>query len=348
MTVKAGVIGAGGAGRLLHLPALAETAGVEVVALADTREDRVNAVADQFGIPKRHTDYRELLKEDIDFVTVGLPNYLHSEAAVAALEAGKHVMTEKPLSNNLENARKMVKAAKKSGRHLFMGVQNRMSVKARLIREMVRKGRLGEVYHVDCSIMRRRGYPGIGSWFTNRELSGGGCLLDIGVHVLDMSWFMAAEPRPLRVSGAAYARFSQLPAKPSNFGDYDPDGVVDVDDFAAGIIHFEGGMSMSLHVSWAMNGPQTGFKVHLYGSKAGISYDPFVIYGEDQGMTTDTTPDMPPAEGGYLLEMRHFIAVINGEEEPLVTPESAFTVQAMLDALYESSRTGAEAAVEKI
>ncbi|HHN46229.1 MAG TPA: Gfo/Idh/MocA family oxidoreductase [Planctomycetes bacterium] len=348
MAVKVGVIGAGGAGRLLHLPAFKEVPDAEVVALADAREERVKAVADQYGVPKRFTDYRKLLEEELDMVTIGLPNHLHCEVATAALKAGKHVVTEKPLSDTLAAARKMVEAAHSTGKRLFMGVQNRFRYKTQYIREMVLKGKLGEVYHVDCSIMRRRGYPGMGSWFTDKKLSGGGCLLDIGVHVLDMAWYMACEPRAERASGAVYARFGHLPRKPSNFGDYDQKGTVDVDDFAVGVIHFEGGASLSLHVSWAANGPQSGFKVHLYGTKAGVGYDPFIIYGEEQGLVTDAAPQLELQENAYAEEMKHFIAVIQGKAEPVVMPEKAFEVQAMLDAVYKSAASGKEAAVEKL
>ena len=346
MACKVGVVGAGGAGRLLHLPALKEVEEVEVVALCDAREDRVKEVAGQFGIPKTFTDYKEMLKEDLDIVTIGLPNFLHAEVACAALEAGKHVVVEKPLANNLESARRMVETAEKAGKNLFMAVQNRQRLRVKMVREMVLNGRMGEVYHAACSIHRRRGYPGMGSWFTNKELSGGGCLLDIGVHVLDMTWYMCAEPKPLRATGMTYAKFGHVERKPSNFGDFDPDGVVDVDDFAAGLIVCEGGLSIALSVSWAANGQQSGFKVDIYGTRAGASYDPFVIYGEEKGVVTDTVPQIRDDFNAYAEEMRHYVDVCAGKAEPAVTPHSALTVQAMLDALYRSSKEGREVKVE--
>lgn len=346
MAFKVGVVGAGGAGRLLHLPALKEVPDVEVVALCDARKDRVKQVAEQFGIPKTFTDYKKLVKEELDMVTIGLPNNLHADVACAALEAGKHVVVEKPLADSLENARRIVKSAEESGRHIFMAVQNRQRARAKMVREMVLKGRLGEVYHAQCSILRRRGYPGMGSWFTNKELSGGGCLLDIGVHVLDMTWYMLAEPKPLRAVGKTYAKFGHIERKPSSFGDFDPEGVVDVDDFAAGFIVFEGGLSVALSISWAVNGQQSGFGVRIFGTKAGINYDPFTIYSEENGVVTDTTPMISDDFSAYNAEFVHYVNVCKGKEEPVVTPQSALTVQAMLDALYRSSEGDREVPVE--
>lgn len=346
MSFKVGVIGAGGAGRLLHLPALKQVEGVEIVALADSREERAQKVAQAFGVPKACTDYRELLAEDLDLVTIGLPNYLHAEVSCAALEAGKHVLVEKPLADTLEHGRQMVACAKKTGKHLFMGVQFRQSERARTIREMVLKGKLGEVYHANCSILRRRGYPGIGSWFTSKKLSGGGCLLDIGVHILDLAWYMLAEPKPERAVAMVYNKFNHLPAKPSSFGDFDPKGVVDVDDLAAGFIVFEGGLSVALAVSWALNAEQSGFKANIYGTKAGASFDPFRIYGEENGVCMDVAPQVSDERSNYLAEMQHFVNVCKGKEKPVVTPEAALTVQAMLEALYRSSALGREVAVE--
>ena len=346
MAFKVGVVGAGGAGRLLHLPALRELGDVEVVALCDARRERAEEVAKAFGVPGVFTDYRDLLREELDMVTIGLPNFLHAEVACAALEAGRHVVVEKPLAESMASARRMVECAERTGRHLFMAVQNRHRARVRMLRQMVLSGRMGEVYHIQCSILRRRGYPGMGSWFTNKELSGGGCLLDIGVHVLDMAWYIAAEPRPLRAVGMTYAKFGHLERKPSNFGDYDPEGVVDVDDFAAGFIVFEGGLSLALTVSWAMNNQQSGFQIRVFGTKAGASYDPFVIYSEDGGVVTDTTPLVRDDFSAYAAEFRHYVRVCQGKEEPCITPRAALTVQAMLEALYKSSEEGREVPVE--
>ena len=202
--LKIGIIGCGVG--FLHLQGFADNPRAEVVAIAGLDEDRCQDLAKQFGVPRVYRDYQDLVADpDIDAVTVAVPNILHVPVALAALEAGKHVMVEKPLAPSAEEGEKIIEAAHRAGRVLGVVFNRRGRQDVQMVKKEVERGHLGAIYHARAFWMRRSGIPGLGTWFTSKHMAGGGPLIDLGIHVLDMSLWVLGNPTARRVSAATYA-----------------------------------------------------------------------------------------------------------------------------------------------
>jgi len=202
--LRAGVIGLG-AGQA-HMTGYTRADGVDLVAIAGKEKERLTDAADRFHVPHTFEDWEDLVaREDIDLVSVATPNALHAPIAIAALRAGKHVLCEKPLSIHADSAQQMVDAAVESGRVLQTAFNFRRRGDVRTLRQHLDTGALGRVYHTKSTWLRRSGIPGLGSWFTSKDLAGGGPLIDLGVHVLDLALFLLDEPRVVSVTAATYA-----------------------------------------------------------------------------------------------------------------------------------------------
>jgi predicted dehydrogenase len=200
--LKVAVVGTGAIFRAHHAEPLLQHPEVELAAVCDFRADRVKQVAEEFGIPFYYTDYKELLRrDDIDAVDICTPNVYHSEIAIAALNAGKHVFCEKPDAVSVEEALKMADAAKCSGKVLMTMRNNRFTPAAQYLKRYIEEGLMGELYTGRCGWTRRRGISGKGGWFTTKALSGGGPLIDLGVHFIDLSMWLMGNPKPVAVTG---------------------------------------------------------------------------------------------------------------------------------------------------
>lgn len=348
--LRLGIIGAGqisqGAANEINADARAQ-----VVAIADPSPERLAALADKAGIERRFASGDELIAaDDIDAVYVAVPNKFHAPLAKAALEAGKHVILDKPFAMNLPEAQGVAAAAAASGRVLMLGMNQRFKPSSQLARARVRAGVFGEVYHAKACWRRRAGIPRIGSWFTQKAVSGGGGLLDIGVHMLDLSLYVLDNFKPLSVSGAAYTKLGNQGLGAGGWGmsEIDPDAVFDVDDFATALIKLEGGVSLCLDASWALHQPAANYDdLHLFGTTAGGSANSGEMYrfGAEGGYeVVQGLPagDLPTVSGSRFT---NFIGACLGEHEPEVTVPQALAVQAIIDAIYESSRSGRDVAI---
>ena len=246
--VRVGVIGCGAG--IFHLEGYAADPRVKIVALAGLDTDRCASLARRFDIPNVYREYQELLaQDDIDAVSIAVPNFLHMPVAVAALEAGKHVLIEKPLARNTEEGKLMVEAAARNNRILAVSFQRRTRHDVEIVRDQIAAGSLGRVYYSKAYWMRRSGIPGLGSWFTSKEAAGGGPLIDLGVHVLDMALYMLGNPIVTTVSAATYAeigtrgrgnwvgrRSSQSPDDPIDY---------EVEDLATAFLRFDDGGTLA-------------------------------------------------------------------------------------------------------
>ncbi len=348
--LKVGVIGIGAIGKV-HLDSYASLPDtVEIAAVCDIIPDRAQAAGQQYAAAT-FTDYRALLASDVDAVSVCMPNALHKEIAVAALQAGKHVLLEKPMALNAHQAAEIVAAAKKSGTVLQMGMPFRQSPEARCIRKMVADGEFGEIYHMRVVLIRRRGVPGLGGWFTTKALSGGGPLIDIGVHFFDMAMHLSGLWNPTLVSAMTYAKFGvrmknyvyvDMWAGPPNF-----DGVCDVEDYATGLVRFGKRATMSFDVAWAANARSESF-CEILGDRAGARIGmegPLTILTEHRGQVTDITPYLPKDRGRFREQAANFIAACLGQAKPLATGDEGLTCMKLIDAVYASAQTGKEVAV---
>ncbi|HEV7299567.1 MAG TPA: Gfo/Idh/MocA family oxidoreductase [Tepidisphaeraceae bacterium] len=350
--LKLGVVGIGGIFNGCHAKPWLEHPEVEIVAVCDVVREKAEKFAGAHGIKHIYTDYRQMLAEvQLDAVDICTSNLFHSEIAIAALDKGLHAFTEKPDAVSPAEAQKMADAAKRSGKVLMAMRNNRFTPNAQFLKKYIAAGHMGDIYTGRCGWIRRRGIPGKGGWFTTKELSGGGPLIDLGVHMLDVAIWLMGNPSPVAVVGATYRKFAEgsdtSDSVHSSFGEAKTGGTFDVEDLASGFIRFDNGASLQIEFSWASNIEQEVNFVELRGSKAGFnlsnSHGTLKIFTEIEGALADVTPK-PTLAGPHQhgANLHHFIDVIRGRAEPTTRPEHGVEMIKILSAIYESAQTGAE------
>jgi predicted dehydrogenase len=343
--LKIVVVGAGFAGRVVHLPGYAANM-VRVAAICDQVQERAQSLADQYKVPKVYTDWRRMIEEEQpEVVSVCLPNVLHREVTIAALEAGAHVLCEKPLATSVAEAREMFDAARRAGRVLMAAQHFRFEAGAQAIKRVVDSGALGQIYHAEATAMRRMGIPTWGT-FHQRALSFGGCLLDIGVHMLDQTLWLMGNPTPTKVSAVMQQRFGRRPEIAAAHGNAWNPKLFDVEDSAVALVRFQDGASLILRACWAAHIKDSRFSSQLLGTEGGAITDPPTIYRLRDGMQVDEEFKNLPRSSGWEREVVHFLAVVRGEAEPLVKEEETMNVQRILNAAYRSAEEGREVEVE--
>lgn len=347
--LRMGIVGAGNIFRAEHVKPLLEHEEVELVAVCDVNQERAEKVAKEYGIPSVYSDYKELLlRDDIDLIDICTPNLYHSEISIAALNAGKHVFCEKPDAVNPEEAQKMADAAKANGKIMMAMRNNRFTPAARYLKRYIGEGNMGEIYTGRCGWIRRRGIPGKGGWFTTKELSGGGPLIDLGVHFIDLAMWLMGNPKPVSVSGCTYTKFANdeiSDSLHSSFGEKKSDGTFDVEDLAIGFIRFENGTSLQIEFSWASNiGEEMNF-VELRGTRAGFSLKKgeLQIFSEAAGQLTNITPVIKGnGAAPHGEHLKHFIDCVQKRAEPIILPEHGVDMIKILSAIYKSAESGKE------
>jgi len=354
-TLRVGICGSGIT--VMHIAGYQKIPGVEVVSIAGPDVERCQAVAEQFGIPRVFADYRAMLDLGLDAVSVGVPNAFHERIAVDALAAGCHVLCEKPLADTVAAGERIVAAARESSRTLMVAFNRRYLANSVALRRLVDAGTLGPIYHAKAGWTRAAGIPGFGGWFTTKALSGGGPLIDLGVHMLDLALYMMDYPRPVAVSGAAYAAFGPRGKGLSGYGPRptDPERIVfDVEDFASGFVRFENGATLVLEAGWAAYQPLgDDIYLQLYGRDGGarVSMPDYRADGSLQvvtevgGVMADLSPRLPAEARGaeYDREVAVFVECIRAGTPPPASAEQGLTVLRVIDALYRSAETGGEA-----
>ena len=351
--VNVGIIGCGGIAQNKHMPSLSKIENVRMVAFCDLIPERAQMAKAKYGTPDAFvcTDYRELLAiRDIEVVHVLTPNREHAEITVAALKAGKHVMCEKPMAKTAEGARQMCAAARESGKKLAIGYQHRMKPQARFAKEYIESGALGEIYYANCLAIRRRGTPNWGV-FLDEDAQGGGPIIDIATHSLDLTLYLMNNYEPEMVVGKTHKKLEH-PEAGNIWGD---NGVstTPLEEAACAFIRMKNGATILLETSWALNTDepiQEGSCV-LCGSKAGLSLknNELRINKVELGRQEVTKVDcsaggvafydgasVSPAEA----EARAWIDAIVNDTEQVVKPEQALVVSEILEAIYESSKSG--------
>lgn len=349
--LKIGIIGCGGIAENKHMPALSKLSDkAEMVAFCDIIIERAQKAAKDYGTnAKVFSDYKELLKEDLDVVHVCTPNRSHSEITVAALEASKHVMCEKPMAKTYADAVKMIEAAKKSGKKLTIGYQNRFRTDSMYLKKAVERGDLGEIYFAKAHAIRRRAVPTWGV-FLNEYEQGGGPLIDIGTHALDLTLWMMDNYKPKTVMGSVFKKLGSQKDTGNAWGDWNPDEYT-VEDSAFGFITMENGATIILESSWALNTLDIGeAKTTLCGTLAGADMkDGLRINKADLGKLVTVKPALDASGVDFFdgdedeaqdVEARMWIDSIINDTQPIVRPEQAIVVTRILEAIYESSKTG--------
>ena len=328
--VGAAIVGLGWPG-IQHLKGYIADPRSEVIAVCDLDRGHAQEVATEYKIPHVYTDHLEMLENgDIDAVSVCLPNFLHAPISIGALNAGKHVLCEKPPARSAQEAKAMADAAAENDKTLMYALVQRFDGSTQTLKQLVREGELGEIYFGKAGYVRRRGVPvGREGWFVDKERSGGGALIDIGVHALDCVWWLMNSPRPVEVMGTSY----------SHFGHLVPDDVkYDVDDATFAQIRFENGATIILETTWALNLPGDNY-IKIAGTKAGASLSPFTLYTEKDGQELDKSLDAPSING-FDEEVKHFVGCIVDEKVPISSAEQGIMLMQMLDGIYESAQKG--------
>ena len=352
--LKVGIIGCGGIAKSKHFPALAsQSEKAEMVAFCDIIEERAVKAAEKYGVvgAKTYTEYRELLNDkSIDVVHICTPNRSHSEITVAALEAGKHVMCEKPMAINSVEAQKMLDAAKRTGKKLTIGYQNRFRPDTSLLKKIIDDGKLGDIYYTQAHAIRRRAVPTWGVFMIEYE-QGGGPLIDIGTHALDLALYMMNNYEPESVIGQTFKKLSAQDVDTGNvFGDWKKEEFT-VEDSAFGFIKMKNGAVINLESSWALNIENSReASITLCGTLAGADLIEGnvrlnkVEFGkqcvEELAVSGKGVPFYNPSNqpSDTVIECSQWLDAIIEDKQPVVLPEQAIVVTKILDAIYKSAK----------
>jgi predicted dehydrogenase len=335
------VVGLGmGAG---HVEGYQKDGRAEVVALCDVDQKRLAEAGEKFGVAALFTDAQKMLRAvELDGVSIATPNKYHAPLTVAALRRGIHVLCEKPMAMNARQAQQMLVEAKRARRNLMINFSYRFSDMSRALKHQVDSGVIGDIYFGRTVWHRRRGIPGFGGWFTNKELAGGGPLIDLGVHRIDLALWLMGYPDPVTVSGATHNVIAKDLARKARKS-------YSVEDLACGIVKFANGATLMVEASWAanINEPEQMMTM-LCGTKGGLVH-------KNVGGWYDFTAEVYTDEGGYLFTKKldeatvhspsaysEFVSSILEKRPPLATGEEGLKVMKILDGIYKSAETGRE------
>jgi len=357
-TIRVGVVGLGFAGNV-HTMAYKKIPGVEVVALAGLEEDRLQLMGKEYSIPNLYSRWEDLVaRSDLDAVSVCTPNYLHAPVAIAALESGKHVLCEKPLARNTEEAQSMVDAALRNRRVLQTAFNHRQRGDIMILKQYIDSGTLGKIYYAKGYWMRRQGIPGLGSWFTSKELSGGGPLIDLGVHVLDQLMFLLGEPEITTVSASTYAEFGPRGrgVRRSGLQKMFVGADFDVEDLATAFMRTEDGATVCLEASWAVQADyDDDFGLDLYGTEGGAQMrvkrygwqDTLRIFTDHGDVPVTITPQTWQGTGHQAVVENFIDAIRSGNWSAHAGHEGLRRVQ-IVEACYKSALEGREISLQSI
>jgi Predicted dehydrogenases and related proteins len=349
--IRIGIIGAGGISHFHMHGYRALPDDCEVVAACDINEPKLKAYGEEFGITKLYTDYNEMLaKEGLDAVSVTTWNAVHCAASVAALNAGVNVICEKPMAMNTDEAKQMEAAANKNGKLLQIGFVRRYGTDAEAAVDFIESGAAGDIYFANVSYLRRNGCPG--GWFGDKRYSGGGPLIDLGVHVMDLARYLAGRPKPIAAYGVTYRNISTLDDGSPKAWTVDTTGEFErnVEDFATGFIRFDNGFVLHIAASFSLNIKQDCGEVEIFGTKAGIKLgNPSEYFTSDgkNGVITGEKYNKPSDFNSIFdYEIAHFVDCVKNGTSCRAPASDGVALMQMIDAIYESARTGKEAAIK--
>lgn len=345
--VRIAQIGAGGFGRF-HLETWQKVPNGRVVGVFDQNQAAADTAAAEAGIERVYRSLDEAVSDpQVDAVTVVVPNCFHTEITVAALQAGKHVLCEKPLAPSAGEVRQMIAARDKAGRILMTGQHLRFDSRTKALRALIEDGELGQVYHAKAQWLRARGLPATPG-FMSKKMAGFGPGADIGVHVLDLAMYLMDMPQPRTVLGQAGCWLAKTPGRANAWGPYDVDKM-EVEDLAVAMITFEGGGTLTLEASWMLNLPsEDRLSVELFGTEGGLAW-PEMHYADETrghyhvGQITSTRADVMD---GHAIEFEAFCDAIQTDGPSPLPAEQSLVVAQILDALYASAEAGKAVEIE--
>ena len=347
--LKAAIVGVGGISHY-HINGYLKNENTELYAFCDINEEVLKAAGEEYGIKRLYTDEAKMLSElpEIDIVSVCTWNSAHAPCTIMALRAGKDVLCEKPMALNAKEAESMLDEAKKNGRKLMIGFVRRFGNDAEVMKDFIDGGYIGDIYYAKAVYLRRNGNPG--GWFADSARSGGGPLIDLGVHVIDLTRHLMGGPKPVSVYGATFKKLGNRSGLKEK-KDYIPayrakEDKCDVEDFVTALVRYDNGAVLSLEASFSLNIKRDEGYVQLCGSKGGMKIDPELeIYNDTCGYLTDLSLNRSTAlsfEGLFEREIDYFIGAVLGKNEVGSIAEDGVTLMRIIDAIYESAREGRE------
>jgi predicted dehydrogenase len=340
--VRMGIAGAGWPGKA-HARGCVGSGGYKVMAVADLIPSRRKELMEQFRIAKEYATWEDLIADpDLDAVSICLPTQLHAEAAIAALRKGKHVVCERPPAISAAQAKRIAAAAEKANRHALYAFQRRFGGPELAAKQAIAKGYAGDVYHARAVWTRTRAVPIGTGWFTDKQKSGGGALMDLGSAMLDLAWHLLGEPKPTSVFATTHQRLGGLVPEGHKF---------DVEESATVLVRFENGASLELTASWALNQSPaqngvvcrvhgTAGAVDVYTSKGAVMHRSFDSAGKSK-----ETPLKLPKLTGHAAMLRHFRECVLGKATPACGPKQGVMLMEMLEGMYKSAQTGRSVAI---
>jgi len=354
--LRAGVIGLGWTGQQ-HVAAYAADPAVDLVALAAMEEHLLTRFGEEHDVPGRYRDWQQMIAEaELDVVSIATPTFLHEPMAIHALEAGLHVLTEKPMAQTGEAAARMVAAAQQAGRVLDVSFNHRQRGDVAALKDVVDSGVLGTLYYAKTGWIRRHGIPGLGTWFTKSESSGGGAMMDIGIHMLDMTLHLLGEPRVTAASASTHAEFGPRGRGGSGFGvsQLEEGAPFEVEDLATAFLRLDGGGTLLLESSWAQWIPHDLCYVTLYGADGGATLewggDPshphqeLTVWTEVAGIPAELQP-VAGEDGRHAAAVASFLQKVSSGQAAVHDGSEALRRARIIDACYASARAGGEVAV---
>jgi predicted dehydrogenase len=355
--LRVGVVGLGYAGEQ-HLKNFVRMPNVEAVALAGLEEERLQELGGRYGVPNLYKSWEDLVaRDDLDVVSIGAPNHLHAPIAISALEASRHVLCEKPLARTGAEAEGIVRAAREADRAVHIAFTQRERGDVQALKRHVDEGNLGRIYHAKATWMRRNGIPGMGGWFTSKEMAGGGPLIDLGVHMIDMALYLMGEPEVESVSCATYAELGPRGrGGRGDFGLMQGDKPYEVEDLATAFIRLSEGATLNLEAGWAAYRESSDdFGVTLYGTDGGAEMkvrnygtsDTVRIYTDVAGAPAVVMPEIEPREGHFAV-VRRFVETIRGGDWEGQFGEDGLDRARIIDACYASALENREVSLREV
>lgn len=346
--LKIAIIGTGSISES-HIAAYLKNDKVELYAFCDLDEKRLSYMAKKYNITRTFTDMNEmLLLKEIDAVSVCTWNSAHAACTIAALNAGKDVICEKPMSISEEDAKTMKEAAERNNKLLMIGFVRRYGNDCKILKEFIDTDYLGEIYYAKATYLRRKGNPG--GWFGDKSRSGGGPLIDLGVHVIDLVRYLLGNPKPISVYGATFHKLADRKNikgkkfyQSASASEHD---ICDVEDLATAMIRFDNGALLSIEASFSLNIKNDEGKIELFGTKGGAKLNPELeVYSELNDYLSNITLDAETAlsfDGLFENEIDHFVSCLTEGTTCISPAEDGIDIMRILDAIYESAKTGHE------
>lgn len=346
--IKIGIIGTGNISNS-HIQAYLRNPNVELYAFCDINEEQLHTMGEKYGITRLFTDKEEMLKlPEIDAVSVCTWNSAHAECTIAALNAGKHVLCEKPMALNTQEAEAMKAAAEKNGKLLMIGFVRRYGNDCKILQDFINNDFMGELYYAKATYLRRDGNPG--GWFGDKSRSGGGPLIDLGVHVIDLVRYLSGNPKPVSVYGATFQKLfdrkGSIGAPKYLSASATGNDVCDVEDLASAMIRFDNGEVLSVEAAFSLNLKNDTGTIELFGTKAGAKLSPELeIYTDINNYQSNISLVAPSAlafNDLFANEINHYIDCLISGAQCKSPAEDGIEMMKILDAVYESARTGHE------